>query len=102
MKIGVFGTGSVGQAIAGKLEELEHEVVIGTRDPAATLAKNEKDQMGNPPFKEWHAGHSKVRLATFREAAQHGELLVNCTSGHASLDALKSAGMEAMQGKVLV
>ena len=36
MHIGVLGTGMVGQAIAGRLAELDHEVMVGTRDPAAT------------------------------------------------------------------
>jgi hypothetical protein len=31
MKIGVFGTGMVGQAISGKLAELGHAVMVGTR-----------------------------------------------------------------------
>jgi predicted dinucleotide-binding enzyme len=30
MKIAVFGTGMVGQALAGKLAELGHEVTVGS------------------------------------------------------------------------
>jgi predicted dinucleotide-binding enzyme len=47
MRVGVMGTGMVGRAIAGKLSELGHEVVVGTRDPAETLARHEPDGMGN-------------------------------------------------------
>jgi hypothetical protein len=50
MRIGVLGTGMVGRAIAGKLSELGHEVVVGTRDPGGTLARQEQDLYGNPPF----------------------------------------------------
>jgi glycine/D-amino acid oxidase-like deaminating enzyme len=32
MKVAVFGTGMVGQAIAGTLASLGHTVVVGTRD----------------------------------------------------------------------
>jgi phosphoglycerate dehydrogenase-like enzyme len=43
MRIAVMGTGPVGQALAGKLADLGHEVVVGTRDPEATLARTEPD-----------------------------------------------------------
>jgi predicted dinucleotide-binding enzyme len=43
MRVGVLGTGIVGQSIAAKLAELGHEAMIGTRDPAATLARSEPD-----------------------------------------------------------
>ena len=52
-KISVLGTGPVGQAVAAKLAELGHDVRVGTRDPAATLARTEPDTFGNPPFKVW-------------------------------------------------
>src|SRR4029453_17581020 len=55
MRVGVLGTGMVGRAIAGKLSELGHEVVVGTRDPAETLARQEPDFYGNPPFAAWQA-----------------------------------------------
>ena len=57
MKIGVFGTGVVAQTIAEKLSTLGHAVMIGTRDPAATLARAEPGAYGNPSFKDWRAQH---------------------------------------------
>jgi len=102
MRIGVFGTGPVGQAIAAKLEELKHGVFIGTRDPAATLARTAPDNFGNPPFKVWREKHPNVELGTFGQAAAHGELVVNATSGATSLDALRLAGEKNLSGKVLV
>ena len=80
MRVAVLGTGMVGRAIAGKLSELGHEVVVGTRDPAATLARHEPDYAGNPPFPAWLDQHPKVRLAPLADAAAHGELLVNATA----------------------
>lgn len=102
LRVGVLGTGAVGRAIAGKLMELGHDVVIGTRNVAKTIAHTEPDYMGNPPFSVWHKTHDKARLATFAEAAAHGELLVNATAGMASLDALRSAGERNLAGKILI
>ena len=102
MNIAVFGTGMVGQAIAGRLHELGHSIVVGTRDPEATLARSEPDGMGNPPFSAWHANHQGVVLATFADAAAGAELVVNATSGAAALDVLGLAGGDNLAGKVLV
>jgi hypothetical protein len=43
-----------------------------------------------------------VKLATFAEAAGHGEVVVNATAGAASLDALRLAGEANLAGKILV
>jgi predicted dinucleotide-binding enzyme len=102
MRIGILGTGMVGQALAAKLAELGHEVVVGTRDPAATLARDEPDGYGNPPFRVWHQQHPDVKLGSFADAAGHGELVVNATAGATSLDALRLAGEANLNGKVLV
>jgi 8-hydroxy-5-deazaflavin:NADPH oxidoreductase len=67
----------VGRTIAGKLRELGHEVLIGSRS----------------------AGDDAV---PFADAAAHGELVFNCTNGNASLEALRSAGEDNLAGKVLV
>lgn len=102
MKIAVLGTGMVGQAIAGRLHEIGHSVVVGTRDPQATLARTEPDSMGNPPFSAWHSAHAGVELATFADAAGGANLVVNASSGAASLDVLGMAGAENLADKVLV
>lgn len=102
MNIAVLGTGMVGQAIAGRLHELGHSVVIGTRDPQATLARTEPDHMGNPPFSAWHSAHPGVGLATFAAAAAGAELVVNASPGAATLDVLGLAGAANLADKVLV
>ena len=66
MRIGVLGTGPVGQTIAAKLADLGHGVCIGTRDPAATLARSEPDLFGNPPFRVWREKHANIELARSR------------------------------------
>jgi predicted dinucleotide-binding enzyme len=102
MKLAVLGTGMVGQALAGRLHELGHSVVVGTRDPQATLARTEPDQMGSPPFAAWHSANPGVGLATFADAAAGAELVVNATSGGATLDVLEQARADNLAGKVLL
>lgn len=102
MNIAVLGTGMVGQAIAGRLDELGHSVAVGTRDPQATSARTEPDGMGNPPFSTWHSAHPGVGLVTFAEAAAGAELVFNASSGEAALELLQLAGADNLAGKVLV
>lgn len=102
MNIAVFGTGMVGRAIAARLVEVGHDVMIGTRNVAETMARTASDMMGNPPFSVWHQQNAQVKLGTFAEAAAQGELLFNCTSGDGALAALNAAGEANLNGKVLV
>ncbi|HEX5995950.1 MAG TPA: NAD(P)-binding domain-containing protein [Jiangellales bacterium] len=102
MKIAVLGTGMVGQALAGRLAALGHQVTVGTRDVEATLARTTPDGMGNPPYSAWAQMQPAVRLATFAEAAVGAEVLVNATSGNVSIAALEAAGTENLAGKVLL
>ena len=91
MRIGVLGTGVVGQTIATKLVELGHEVTMGARSAGSEKAA------------EWAtAAGEGASEGSFADAAAHGELLFNCTAGIASLDALRAAGEEELRGKVLV
>lgn len=102
MKIAVIGTGVVGQTLAARLDGLGHEVTVGTRDVAATLARTEPDQMGNPPYAQWAKQHPGVRLETFADAGANADLLVNATSGHVSLAALNEVGAQNLAGKILL
>jgi predicted dinucleotide-binding enzyme len=77
VRIGILGTGIVGQTLAAKLRQLGHDVVIGSRTE----------------------GEDK---RPFAEAAAHGELLINATGGGNSLAALEAAGAENLDGKVLI
>ena len=80
MRVGILGTGIVGQSIAGRLAELDHEVVVGTRDPATTLARHEPHPVyGNPPFRVWHEQHPSVKLATFDLKAGRGQLTLRAS-----------------------
>lgn len=91
MNIGVLGTGVVGTTIGTKLVQLGHEVMMGSR------SKN------NGKAVAWvKATGPKASHGTFADAALFGETLFNCTSGIASVDALKMAGAANLKGKVLL
>ena len=91
MRIGVLGTGMVGQAIATRLTQLGHDVRMGSRTANNEKAGNWVKQAGS------HASQG-----TFADAAAFGDVLFNCTSGDASLAALKAAGEKNLNGKVLI
>lgn len=102
MRIAVLGTGMVGQAVAGRLAELGHDVLVATRDPEATMARNEPDAMGNPPFRVWREAHPAVALAALADAGAQADLIVNATNGAGSIAALEAAGEDNLAGKVLL
>lgn len=101
MNIAVLGTGVVGRTIAARLLELGHQVTIGTRDPAATLARTGPDQRGNQSYRDWAAAHDGVGLASFADAAARADLVVNAASGAATLEVLERTWEANLDGKVL-
>jgi predicted dinucleotide-binding enzyme len=99
MKIGIIGSGVVGQTVGAKLASIGENVVLGTRSPENL---SEKRGMG-PPLQDWlKAAGSNGRIATFGDAAAHGEIIFNLTSGNASLEALNLAGADNLAGKILI
>ncbi|HEY5033152.1 MAG TPA: NAD(P)-binding domain-containing protein [Actinomycetes bacterium] len=77
-RIGVLGTGPVGRAISGRLVELGHDVLVGSRTASSDVVR------------------------TFAEAAAHGDVVVNATGGIVSIEALTAAGAGNLAGKPLV
>ena len=49
VNVAVLGTGPVGRAVAGRLAELGHDVVMGTRDPDDTAGRDEYARVGGRP-----------------------------------------------------
>ncbi|MBD0256194.1 MAG: NAD(P)-binding domain-containing protein [Cytophagales bacterium] len=91
MKIGILGTGTVGTTLGSKLIQLGHEVKLGSRSA------------GNEKAAGWvRTAGSQASQGTFADAAAFGELILNCTSGGASLEALRMAEAGNLRGKVLV
>ena len=90
MRIGVLGTGAVGQTIATKLVEIGHEVRMGSRSTSSEAAS------------AWSAGLGEAASAgTFADAAHFGELAFNCTAGAGALQAVGAAA-DALEGKLLI
>src|SRR5215210_7745074 len=102
VRFGILGTGVVGRTIAARLDDMGHEVMVGTRNPEETVSRAEPDTYGNPPFSVWQEEHPEVRLATFSEASAHGEMVVNATSGTVSLKVLELASETNLNGKILI
>lgn len=101
MKIAVLGTGMVGRAHAAKLVELGHDVTIGTKDVAITMAETKPDQMGNPPFSEWQKANLKVKLATFTDAVKDKDMILEALHGAIVVEVLKTLESDLI-GKVLI
>jgi predicted dinucleotide-binding enzyme len=99
---GVLGTGVVGQTFAAKLAALGHEVRMGTRDVAAARARTEPGQAGAEALGPWLEAHPEVHLATFADAVAGSEILINATSGSASVDVLHAANLDGFEGKILI
>ena len=91
MKIGVLGTGIVGQTLGSKMIQLGHEVMMGSRDAANIKATTWAKEEG-----------PRASFGTFAEAAAFGEILFNCTLGSATLGALRHAGTQNLRGKILI
>lgn len=83
MRIGILGTGRVATALGTGFAAAGHDVALGSRTPGA------RKDLGLP-------------VAGLAEAAAHGEVVVNATSGGASLDVLGQVGAEPLAGKILV
>ena len=91
MKTGIIGTGVVGNAIGSKLIQQGHQVMMGSR------------KAGNEKAVAWvKVNGNLASQGTFSDAAKFGEIVFNCTGGMVSLDALRMAGAENLNGKVLV
>lgn len=90
MKIGIIGSGEVGQTLgAGFLKE-GHDVMLGTRDTS------------KPEVVEWKKANTGSRAGTFSETAQFGELLVLATAGGVVEEVIKLAGADHFNGKVVI
>lgn len=99
MKIAVLGTGSVGRTISIKLNELGHEVTIGTRTIVDTMNRELSEGI---TLNNWFTEHSTIKLETFKEACSHARIIFNCTGGLVSLAVLDSIGKEELSGKILI
>ncbi len=102
MRIGILGTGIVGQTLGTKLVQLGHSVILGTRDPAKL---NEPKGRGPDakPLSDWLAeAGSGSSVGTFSDSVAQSELVINALSGAVSLQVLHTIGKKHLNGKTLI
>jgi predicted dinucleotide-binding enzyme len=88
MKIGVLGSGSVGQTLAAGFLKHGHEVMVGTRDTAK--------------LKDWAANNPGVKLGSTRDTAGFGDVVVLAVKGLVAMEVLNEAGQENLAGKLVM
>ena len=88
MKIGVLGSGVVGQTLAAGFAKHGHDTMLGTRE-TAKLA-------------DWSRANPKVRLGTPDKTATSAEAVVLAVKGSAASEALRGAGKDNLSGKIVI
>jgi 8-hydroxy-5-deazaflavin:NADPH oxidoreductase len=88
MKVGIIGSGVVGQTLAAGFVKHGHEVEIGTREPAK--------------LKDWSTKSPGLKVNSFAQAAAFGDVVVLAVGGEVAQEALRLVGPEALQGKTVI
>jgi predicted dinucleotide-binding enzyme len=90
-KIGVFGTGIVGNTIGTKMIQLGYKVMMGSR-----TAANEKAAA-------WATANGQnASTGTFGDAVLFADIIFNCTKGDIALQVFEQAGIDNFKGKIIV
>ncbi|TMI68822.1 MAG: DNA-binding protein [Bacteroidetes bacterium] len=90
MKIGIIGSGAVGQTLATGFLNENHEVMLSSRSSS------------KPELVKWRETTPSGKTGSFREAAEFGDLLVLATGGAVAKEALEMAGKDNLRGKVII
>jgi len=90
MKIGVLGSGIVGQVLGAGFIRHGHQAMLGTRDP------------GKPEVEAWVHATPGAKAGTFAEAARFGEMVVLAGLGRAVGSILELAGPANFDGKTVI
>lgn len=89
MKIGIIGSGTVGQQLGNGFLKLGHQVMIGTRDETKLI--------------EWkNSVGGSANSGSFQEAAIFGEVIVIATNWAGTMNAIKLAGVENISNKIVI
>jgi len=88
-KIGVLGSGQVGEVLANGFLKHGHAVMRGSREPSKLDA--------------WKKGAGeRASIGTFAEAASFGEVIVLAVKGSAAESAVEQAKNENLKGKAVI
>ena len=88
-RIGVIGSGDVGQTLASGFLKYGYEVMIGTRKPES-LANWQKDSA------------NRGQVGNITETAKFGDIVVLAVKGIAAMDVVKQAGINNLKGKTVI
>jgi predicted dinucleotide-binding enzyme len=94
MKVGIIGSGDVGRILAAGFAAKGHEVVLGARDAGKAAT--------DPKLSAWTKANPRAKVATFADAARHGEVLVLCVHGANVAEAVAQAGPANLAGKLVL
>ena len=87
MKIGILGSGVVGQALASGFIKHGYEVMIATRDPVK--------------LSEWKEKNTKAKIGSFSDTAKFSDILVLAVKGIAAKEVLKDIAGD-LDGKTII
>jgi len=88
-KVGIIGSGIVGQTLANGFIKHGYEVTIGTNTPAKREELTSKT-------------NGQARVGSFEDAARFGDIVVLTTKGSAAEAALRAAGIDNLRGKTVI
>ena len=88
-RVGIVGSGIVGQTLANGFVKHGYDVTIGTN----TASKREELKSKT---------NGKAKIGSFEDAAKFGEIVVVATKGTAAEAALKAAGIANLNGKTVI
>jgi predicted dinucleotide-binding enzyme len=89
MKIGIIGSGIVGQVLAKAFTSEGHDVTLGTRN------------ISKPEVIKFNI-ETGIVIADFENTAANAELIVLATKGIVADEALKLAGIKNLSGKIII
>jgi 8-hydroxy-5-deazaflavin:NADPH oxidoreductase len=87
-KIGILGTGMVGQVLATGFLKHGHEVMIGTRSPEKV--------------KDWSEKNPRGKVGANKEAAAWADIIVLATKGTAAEAAIRLCDSKDLHGKIVI
>ncbi|HMW07680.1 MAG TPA: NAD(P)-binding domain-containing protein [Leptospiraceae bacterium] len=88
MKVGILGSGVVGQTLAKGFLKHGYEVMIGSRD-VSKLSDFVKE-------------NSNIKSGNFSETASFGDIIVLTVKGNVAIDAINLAGVKNLEGKTII
>lgn len=88
-RIGVLGSGQVGQVLAGGFIKYGYEAMIGTRNPAK--------------LEEWQASAGEqASVGSFDETVRFGDIVIIAVPGRVAEELVESLGADSFAGKTVI